>query len=200
MSQIIDAATRALQQQAAATVKANLQLSNTLEAQLAEIQSNQNTLADQADQIAENEKQIETAVRSAAAEIRLQVKEDRKQVLAQLLVDEGLVATTEAEINAGQQALQEALTRANRTEFDAVTAAEAALHAKYNAEITHLKSEYAVALATFKADASADESKIAMLEDQVEQLRNDIKAERDARITIAEHESKAAGVTINQGK
>ncbi|QFR59759.1 hypothetical protein VBApiPXC38_72 [Acinetobacter phage VB_ApiP_XC38] len=50
------------------------------------------------------------------------------------------------------------------------------------------------------ATAKANAQLAATLEGQVAQLRKDIEAERNARITIAEHESKAAGVTINQGK
>lgn len=200
MSQIIDNSVRALQQQAAATAKANAQLAATLEGQIAEIQTNANKLADQEATIAANKAAVETQVREAKAEIRLQVKEDRKTVLSQLLAEDGLVATTQAEIDASNEAIQAAEAKAARTEFDAVKAAENALHSKYGAEVSRLKSEHAVALAEFKANAKADQAQIESLEGQVAQLRKDIEAERNARITIAEHESKAAGVTINQGK
>lgn len=200
MSQIIDNSVRALQQQAAATAKAAAQLAATLDGQVAEIQTNANTLADQEATIAANKAKVETQVREAKAEIRLQVKEDRKAVLAQLLTEDGLVATTQAEIDASNEAIQAAEAKAQRTEFEAVNAAQNALHNKYGAEISRLKAEHAVALAEFKANAKSDAAQISSLEGQVAQLRKDIEAERNARITIAEHESKAAGVTINQGK
>lgn len=200
MSQIIDNSVRALQQQAAATAKANAQLAATLEGQVAEIQTNQNTLADQEAAITANEKRIESEVRNAAAEIRLQVKEDRKAVLNTLLEEEGLVATTQAEIDQANQQIQEAEAKAARTEFDAVKAAESRLHADYKGQIAKINADNSVALAEFKANAKADQAQIESLKGQVEQLRKDIEAERNARITIAEHESKAAGVTINQGK
>lgn len=200
MSQIIDASTRALAQQAATTNKTIAQLVATIDGQVVEIQTNANTIADQENMIAANEKRIESEVRNAAAEIRLQVKEDRKAVLNTLLEEEGLVATTQAEIDQANQQIQEAEAKAARTEFDAVKAAESRLHADYKSQIAKINADNSVALAEFKANAKADQAQIESLKGQVEQLRKDIEAERNARITIAEHESKAAGVTINQGK
>lgn len=121
-------------------------------------------------------------------------------MLNTLLEEEGLVATTQAEIDQANQQIQEAEAKAARTEFDAVKAAESRLHADYKGQIAKINADNSVALAEFKANAKADQAQIESLKGQVEQLRKDIEAERNARITIAEHESKAAGVTINQGK
>lgn len=200
MSQIIDASTRALQQQATTTIKTIGQLAATLDGQVGEIQTNQNTIADQKSEIAANKAEIETQVREAKAEIRLQVKEDADSVLTDLLGQRGLVTTTEAEIEESNQRIRDAEAKANQKEWDAVKQAQAALHASYKAEIASIKAENAVGLATYVANAKADANQIESLSGQVAQLRKDIEAERNARITIAEHESKAAGVTINQGK
>lgn len=200
MSQIVDASTRALQQQATSTAKSMAQLAATLEGQVAEIQTNQNTLADQENLISANEKRIESEVRNAAAEIRLQVKEDADKVLGELLGERGLITTTTADVQALEQRARTAEAEAAKQVDTAVKAAQAALHADYKGQLAKLNADNAVAIAEYKANAKADQAQIDSLTGQVAQLRKDIEAERNARITIAEHESKAAGVTINQGK
>lgn len=199
MSQIIDSSVRALQQQTAATLKANAQLAATIEGQVAEIQANQNTLADQGNLIAANEKRIEMEVRSAAAEISLQVKENRKGVLTQLLVEEGLVATTQAEIDASNEAIQAAEAKAARTEFEAVKQAESYLHSKYGAQITELKSNQKVELATYTANAARDKDLIEALRKQVASLEATIEANREAE-TARTTALANSSVTVNNGK
>lgn len=199
MSQYIDNSVRALQQQTAATLKANAQLASTIESQVSEIQANQNTIADQGNLIAANEKRIEMEVRSAAAEISLQVKENRKGVLTQLLVEQGLVATTQAEIDASNEAIQAAEAKAARTEFEAVKQAESYLHSKYGAQITELKSNHKVELATYTANAARDKDLIEALRKQVASLEATIEANREAE-TARTTALANSSVTVNNGK
>lgn len=199
MSQIIDNSVRALQQQAAATAKAAAQLAATLDGQVAEIQTNANTLADQEATIAANKAAVETQVREAKAEIRLQVKEDRKTVLSQLLAEEGLVATTRAEIDASNEAIQAAEAKAARTEFDAVKAAESKLHARYGSELSELRAEHKVELATYTANAQRDKEIIDGLRKQVESLEATIVANREAE-TARTQAMAQSSVTVNNGK
>jgi polyhydroxyalkanoate synthesis regulator phasin len=199
MSQIIDASTRALAQQAATTNKTIAQLVATIDGQVVEIQTNANTIADQENMIAANEKRIESEVRNAAAEIRLQVKEDRKAVLSTLLGEEGLVATTQAEIDETNQQIQDLEAKAARTEFDAVRVAESKLHAQYKGQISNLEADHKVAIATYTANAQRDAEIIDSLRKQVAGLEKTIEANREAETARTTAMAQPA-VTINQGK
>ena len=200
MSQAVDNSIRQLTQTGAQVQKLLLTLPATIESQLAEIQNNENTIADQSNIIEANQRQIETDVRSAAAEVRLQIKEDRKAVLTQLLADESLIATTEAQLSELKTravvAEQEAATEVQK----AVKAAESALHAKYGSEISNLKADHKVQTAELNAKATSDATTIELLKGQIESLEATIKANREADVAKAEAASKASGVVVNTGK
>ena len=199
MSLVIDNSTRALTQTAAQVSKLVAQLPATIEAQVAEIQANQNILADQAGEIAANQKAIETAVREAGAEIRLQVKEDEDKVLNSLLVSRGLVATTEADIEDGRDRIEAAERKANSAEYEAVKSAESKLHSQYGSKIYEITSNHKVEVATLNANSSRDADLIAGLKAQVADLQETIRLNREAE-TARTQALAQSSVTINQGK
>lgn len=200
MSQIIEAASRTLAQTGVSIQKSLVGLSATIEAQIAAIQSNANEIADQEAAMATNVKNIESQIRESAAEIRLQVREDATQVLANLLNDRGLITRTPGELLELERRAKDAESNAAKLTEDAVKSAESKLHASYKAEIASVKAANEVAIATYKANASADATKNELLAEQVEQLRADLKAEREARVAMAESAAKAQGVTVNTAK
>lgn len=200
MSQIVDSSTRALTQSAAQLQKLAAELPKTVETQVAVMLENENKLADQQAAIAANEKALETQEREAAAELRLRVKEDADEVLGELLDARGLITTTRDDLRALEVRAQKAEAEAAAQVEAAVKATTASLTAKHTAETNALKAQHDVALATYKANATADQARIESLTGQVDQLREDIKAERQARIDIAEANSKAAATVINTGK
>ena len=200
MSQTVNNSTRALAQTGAQIQKMLVALPATIDAQLASIQENENTLADQGNLIAANTRSIETQVREAGAEIRLQVKEDRDSVLSDLLGEFGLTAVKPVELSALKQRADEAEQALEKAEWTAVKGAVAQAQAKAESDLKDVKASHAVAIAQLNADAKSDETTIALLKGQIDQLQRTIDANREAEITKAEHASKAAGVVVNAGK
>lgn len=199
MSQVIDNATRALSQTGVQVQKLLIGLPAAVEGLIADIQANANTIADQESAIAENTKRIESEVRDQAAEIRLRVKEDSREVLGQLLKADGLAYISQADLRGLQTQLEEANNAAERTEFQAVKSAEQSLHSKYGSEIAGLKADNKVELATFTANSQRDAELIAGLRAQVAQLEATITANREAE-TERTKALAQPNVTVNNGK
>ena len=200
MSQIIDNSTRALAQTGAQIQKMLVALPATIDAQLTSIQANENTLADQGNLISANARSIETQVREAGAEIRLQVKEDRESVLTALLGEFGLTGVAPEKLTELNNRVAEAERALELAEWHAVKGAVAQAQAKADYELKDVKTSYAVAVAQLNADAKSDATTIALLKGQIEQLQRTIDANREAEITKAEHAAKAQGVVVNAGK
>lgn len=193
---VVDKSTKALATVASqvAVVVADLQNTASIAASLAQdIEFRQNEL--------ENlESQLHTQQREQAAELRLRIREDEDSVLNELLTARGLVTTTEQEISETNNQILELTGLADRTEFKAVKEAESKLHSSYGVKISTIEAEHKVEIAELKADAKSDKAQLAAQAETIEQLRADIKAEREARISIAESAAKAQGVVVNTGK
>lgn len=193
---VVDKSTKALATVATqvAVVVADLQNTAAIAAGLAQdIEFRQNEL--------ENlEAQLTIQQREQAAELRLRVREDADSVLAELLTARGLVTTTEKDIVETNAQIEDLVAQADRTEFKAVKEAESKLHASYGARVSNLEADHKVEIAELKADAKSDKAHLAAQAETIEQLRADIKAEREARISIAESAAKAQGVVVNTGK
>ena len=177
-----------------ATVAAEVEVLAKQQAQLAtDIEFKQNEL-DNLDS------KLTTAVREQAAELALRVRENEREVLDSLLKKTGQVATTQAALNQLEEDKAVAEDRAAQKEFAAVKEAEAKLHADYRSRISTIESNHKVEIAQLNANATADKETIATLKEQVAQLRDDLKAEREARVQMAEAAAKAQGVIVNTGK
>ena len=200
MSQAIDLSTRALSQTGAQVQKLLAELPKTIDTQIAEIQANANTLQDQENLIAANKASIETQVREAGAEIRLQVKEDKESVLTDLLGEFGLTGVKPdviRELNSRAVAAEQALEQA---EWAAVNGAVKAAEAKAQSHLDRVVADNRVAIAEYTAQAKSDATTIELLKGQVATLEATITAMREAEIAKAEAAAKAAGVVVNAGK
>lgn len=144
--------------------------------------------------------QTDAAARDARIDLDFRVRENEDQVRAQLLKKAGLVATTNEFLNALTNEKDAAIDSLNSAEYSAVSAAEKALHASYGSKIFGIESGHKVAIAELNANSKADQQQIKTLSDQVDQLREDLKAEREARVAMAEAAAKAQGVVVNTGK
>lgn len=199
MSHIIDASTRALQQTAASAVKTLAQLQATVDGQLVEIQNNANTLVDQSNLISANEKRIENEVREAAAEIRLQVKEDEDSVLSDLLGERGLISIEPAVFEQLKDRAIEAEDNVEATIKNEVAKAESALHARYKAELNTVAADHKVELATLNANSGRDADLIAGLKTQVAELQETIRLNREAE-TARTQALAQSSVTVNNAR
>lgn len=196
MSQAVDNSTRALAQTGAQVQKLLAALPATVDAQLAAIQENANIIADQALEVEANKKAIEVQVRDAAAEIRLQVKEDQDRVLSELLGSRGLITTTEEEQQVRTNELTIAVQRANQAEFVAVKEAESKLHSHYKSQLAGLEADHKVEIATLNANAARDSDLIAALRKQVESLEATLVAQREAETERTKALAQSS-VTVN---
>lgn len=197
---IVDKSTRALTSAAATLNKTLVELQNGVEALVQEQSSLADDIHFKKEELKEIESQNDVAVRTAAADLRLRVKEDEEQVLTELLDSRNLITTTEEEQQVRTNELTIAVQRANQAEFVAVKEAEAKLHNHYKSQFAGLEATHKVEIAELNANAKADKQAITTLTEQVAQLREDLKAEREARVAMAEAAAKAQGVVVNTGK
>lgn len=197
---IVDKSTRALTSAAATLNKTLVELQNGVEALVQEQSSLADDIHFKKEELKEIESQNDVAVRSAAADLRLRIKEDQDQVLVELLDSRGLITTTEDEVNMLNQQVMQSKADLESAEYKAVREAEQRVSAQYQARISTQEANHKVEIAELNANAKADKQAIATLTEQVNQLREDLKAEREARVAMAEAAAKAQGVVVNTGK
>lgn len=197
---IVDKSTRALTAAAATLNKTLVELQNGVEALVQEQSSLADDIHFKKEELKEIESQNDAAVRSAAADLRLRIKEDEEQVLAELLDSRNLVTTTEADIEELNAHVVQAQAALESAEYKAVREAEQRVSSQYQARIATQEANHKVEIAELNANAKADKQAIATLTEQVAQLRADLTAEREARVAMAEAAAKAQGVVVNTGK
>lgn len=193
---IVDKSTKGLGAQIAALLKVTNELASVgdrIPAMADEISMNQARL----DAIAE---ETSIAQRKAAAELSLRVTENEDKVLSELMAKRSLATITKGELAILNTKLGTAEAFNQDEIVKAVDAAKASLTVEHKAELAQVNSTHAVKSATTEAALEAANAKIGFLEAQVKSLQDTITAEREARIQEAEARSKAAGVTVNNGK
>ena len=196
MSQAVDNSTRALAQTGAQLQKLLVALPATVDAQLAAIQENANLIADQALEVEANKKAIEAQVRDAAAEVRLQVKEDKESVLTDLLGEFGLTGVKPEvirELNLRAETAEQTLKQA---EWHAVDAAVKSANAAAASKLQTVESNHKVEIATLNANATRDADLIAGLKVQVADLQETIRLNREAE-TARTQALAQSSVTVN---
>lgn len=151
-------------------------------------------------ELAEISVQTEQKLRDAKIELDFKVRENEDAVRAELLRKAGLVATTQAELNRLSSELSAAQSAAQRTEFEAVAVAKQEITRQKDAEMAELKSAHRVELAQLEANANSDKTTIALLNKQISDLQEQIKANREAEIKKAEAAANSQAVVVNTGK
>lgn len=143
------------------------------------------------------EEKMDVEHRKAVAELKLRILEDEKKELERLLKKFSLAEITIEELEDLNEELSEAKTDYSETVEKAVSQAEKVLHASYGSKIAALNAEHKVNVAQKDADKIALELQIGFLKENVESLEETIRDEREARIRIAEAESKKLPVSVN---
>lgn len=138
--------------------------------------------------------------REAKAELSLRIKENEIAVLEALLKTNGLVKLTNAEhtemkktLTALQESFDEEVNLAKTKSFS-----EAKQH--FDSSLSSIESQHKVEIAELKAKAGADQFKIEQLEDMVKNLRENLEAERETRVKIAQADAGKQGVIVNTSK
>lgn len=134
------------------------------------------------------------------SKLKIKVLENEDGVLNTLLKARGLVAIEPGVVDG----LRNELAVAQDSNEDAITAAvDAAKRSaaiELNAVKSNLESAHKVAIAELNANTKADKDRIAMLTEQLEAARADLKAERETRLEIAKADANRQGVVVNTGK
>lgn len=168
-------------------------LTNVAETLSADIQQKEGQLADLT-------RQLDLNARSAAAELSVRVAESETTVLNQLLSKRALAQISVSDLDSLKQNLAQTTANAAATTDAAVKSAEASLHAAYNSKLKTQDAEFKVANADLVARAAAANERIQFLTEVLAKARQDLVAERDARIKIAQAEAGRQGVVVNAGK
>lgn len=134
------------------------------------------------------------------SKLKIKVLENEDGVLNTLLKARGLVAIEPGvveglrnELSVAQDSNEEAITAA-------VDSAKRSAAIELNAVKSNLESAHKVAIAELNANTKADKDRIAMLTEQLEAARADLKAERETRLEIAKADANRQGVVVNTGK
>ncbi|HDR2377020.1 TPA: hypothetical protein QCH88_004261 [Enterobacter asburiae] len=148
--------------------------------------------------------QIEVQFNEKLAEekskLKIKVLENEEGVLANLLKSRGLVAIEPSVV----EELRNELAVAQDNNEDAINAAVADVKRsaaiELNAVKSNLESAHKVEMAELTANSKAKDDRIAMLTEQLEAARADLKAERETRLAIAQADAGRQGVVVNTGK
>ena len=197
---IVDKSTRALAAAQTALTKTLTELNSGVESLIQQQTDLANDIHFKGEELKSVEAKVESTIREANAETRLRVLENEDKVLGELLSQRGLITTTPAAQKELEVQLKTAEAKAAQTEHESVKVAETALHAHYSSKLAAQESAHKVEIAELNANAKASVAEIAMLKEQLEQSREDLKAEREARVQIAQAESSRQGVVVNTTK
>lgn len=151
-------------------------------------------------QLAALELQFNLEYRNRVAELNTRVKENEFTVLSHLLSERGAVYVSQTDFATIKGQLAAAEADNSKQIADAVAATERSLHAKYNSEISQLKSTHAVEGANVNAKVSSLEDRNNFLIGEIAELRKQIDDERKTRLAIAQADASRQGVVVNAGK
>uniref|UniRef100_A0AAU8GFH3 Uncharacterized protein n=1 Tax=Salmonella phage vB_SEnST11_KE23 TaxID=3161174 RepID=A0AAU8GFH3_9CAUD len=148
--------------------------------------------------------QIEVQFNEKLAEekskLKIKVLENEEGVLNTLLKTRGLIAVEPSVV----ETLRENLASAESSNEDAIAAAvsdaKRSAAIETNSRISALESAHKVEMAELTANSKAKDDRIAMLTEQLEAARADLKAERETRLAIAQADAGRQGVVVNTGK
>lgn len=156
------------------------------------------------EQVAEAQQQLDgiqeaasIAERKAKAELELQVLENRKQVMLDLMNSAGLANISKEDLASLSDDLFNAVSSNENAIEDAVTKAMQSSAIKANAENSRLIADHSVAVAQKDANLVAKDREIEFLEKQVSTLEATVKAEREARVAETTARATANGVVVN---
>ena len=146
------------------------------------------------------EAQFNEKLAEEKSKLKIKVLENEDGVLNALLKARGLVAIEPGVVDGLRNELAVAQDSNEDAINSAVAAAERSAAIQLNAVKSNLESAHKVAIAELNANTKADKDRIAMLTEQLEAARADLKAERETRLEIAKADANRQGVVVNTGK
>lgn len=146
------------------------------------------------------EAQFDEKFAEEKSKLKIKVLENEDGVLNSLLKARGLVAIEPGVVDGLRNELAVAQDSNEDAINAAVAAAERSAAIQLNAVKSNLEAAHKVAIAELNANTKADKDRIAMLTEQLEAARGDLKAERETRLEIAKADANRQGVVVNTGK
>ena len=143
------------------------------------------------------ESEYDEKFRKAKADLNLKVYENEESVLVALMKKRGYAVITEEALAAQQEEAAKMLKDFDGQVGKAVAIATNQAKAIAEKEALEASSTWKVEKAELQAQEKAAQGKVAMLEQQVQQLQETITEERKARIEIAASDANKQGVIVN---
>ena len=146
------------------------------------------------------EAQFDEKFAEEKSKLKIKVLENEDGVLNALLKARGLVAIEPGVVDGLRNELAVAKDSNEDAINTAVADAKQKVYSELNAVKANLEASHKVAIAELNANTKADKDRIAMLTEQLEAAREDLKAERETRLEIAKADANRQGVVVNTGK
>lgn len=144
--------------------------------------------------------EFDNKFRESAAQLRLRVLEDEDGVLIGLLQNRGLAHVKVTVLNELERNLENALADNSQAVAEAEANGFRKGAAEFQQKLKDAEAAHRIQTAELTAKSNAKDDRIALLLEQLEEARGQIKAERETRLAIAEADSKRQGVVLNTGK
>lgn len=144
--------------------------------------------------------EFDNKFRESAAQLRLRVLEDEDGVLIDLLQNRGLAHVKVSVLNELESNLETALADNSQAVAEAEANGFRKGAAEFQQKLKDAEAQHRIQTAELTAKSNAKDDRIALLMEQLEEARGQIKAERETRLAIAEADSKRQGVVLNTGK
>lgn len=144
--------------------------------------------------------EFDNKFRESAAQLRLRVLEDEDGVLIDLLQKRGLAHVKVSILNELENNLETALADNSQAVAEAEANGFRKGAAEFQQKLKDAEAAHRIQTAELTAKSNAKDDRIALLLEQLEEARGQIKAERETRLAIAEADSKRQGVVLNTGK
>lgn len=144
--------------------------------------------------------EFDNKFRESAAQLRLRVLEDEDGVLINLLQSRGLAHVKVSVLNELESNLENALADNSQAVAEAEANGFRKGAAEFQQKLKDAEAAHRIQTAELTAKSNAKDDRIALLLEQLEEARGQIKAERETRLAIAEADSKRQGVVLNTGK
>lgn len=144
--------------------------------------------------------EFDNKFRESAAQLRLRVLEDEDGVLIDLLQSRGLAHVKVTVLNELERNLENALADNSQAIAEAEANGFRKGAAEFQQKLKDAEAAHRIQTAELTAKSNAKDDRIALLLEQLEEARGQIKAERETRLAIAEADSKRQGVVLNTGK
>lgn len=144
--------------------------------------------------------EFDNKFRESAAQLRLRVLEDEDGVLINLLQSRGLAHVKVTVLNELERNLESALADNSQAVAEAEANGFRKGAAEFQQKLKDAEAAHRIQTAELTAKSNAKDDRIALLMEQLEEARGQIKAERETRLAIAEADSKRQGVVLNTGK